>query len=164
MSNNKKATTMLLKKQWEIATTHRGIQQALKPFETVPTASDGDIFVECRGRLAKASARYTPLLARVVWEALRPQAPRVMISAKPPDAGEVMAPRSPATRPMWCCLITRTVPTKSAEARSIKAKEAIDAELKGHQTRGTWDVERVRELSDWMGDPAFTEVLVDASS
>ena len=151
---------MLLKKQLEIATTHRGIQQALKPFEKVPSATDREVFVECRGRLAKASARYTPLLARVVWGALRPRIPRVLISAEPPEAGEVMAPRAPATRPLWCCLITRTVPTKSAEAKSNKAQSAIDSELQGHQKRGTWDVKRVRELKDWMEDPTFTEVLV----
>ena len=35
------ATTKLLRKQWVIATTNPSIQQALKPFEKVPTAREG---------------------------------------------------------------------------------------------------------------------------
>ena len=85
----KYAHTMLLKKQWEIATTYKGVAQALARYEAVPTAEEGEIFVECRGRLAKASARYTPLLASTVWDALRPAVLRVMITAKAPAAGEV---------------------------------------------------------------------------
>ena len=88
----KDAQTMLLRKQWEIATSHQGIAQALERYAKVPDAEKGEVFVECRGRLAKASARYTPLLADTVWTALRPAVPRVMMIAEAPQVGEVVKP------------------------------------------------------------------------
>ena len=118
------------------------------------------MFVECRGRLAKASARYPPLMARVVWDALRPKLPRSLVCAMPPEAGNLECLSEQATRPLWCALITRTVPTKSAEAKSDKAQEAIRAEVRGHGERGTWDIKRVRSLRDWMNDTSLVEVLV----
>ena len=100
----------------------------------------------------------------MVWDALRPRLPRVMRSAEPPETGEVVLLRTPANRPLWCCLITRTVPTTSAESKSDKAQAAIDAEVQGHQKRGTWDIKRVRELRDWMDDRPAPKCSSDVSS
>ena len=61
---------------------------------------------------------------------------------------------------MWCCLITRLVNVRSDEARTEAARKAVDAELEGHRKRGTWDLSKVRELRDWMSDPAYSDVVV----
>ena len=41
-----------------------------------------------------------------------------------------------------------------------EAKEAVAKEVAYHVERGTWDFSRVRELSEWMRDDAYSEVLV----
>ena len=41
-----------------------------------------------------------------------------------------------------------------------EAKEAVAQEVGYHVERGTWDLVRVRELSEWMRDDAYSEVLV----
>ena len=47
---------------------------------------------------------------------------------------------------------------KSEDAKSDKAQEAIMAEVRGHEERGTWDLSRARSLRDWMDDTTLTEV------
>ena len=37
---------------------------------------------------------------------------------------------------------------------------AVAKEVASHAERGTWDLSLVRELSEWMRDDAFSEVLV----
>ena len=49
---------------------------------------------------------------------------------------------------------------KCEEAQEPKAKEAVAKEVGYHVERGTWDLSRVRELSEWMRDDAYSEVLV----
>ena len=41
-----------------------------------------------------------------------------------------------------------------------EAQEPLAKEVGYHVERGTWDLSRVRELSEWMRDDAYTEVLV----
>ena len=38
--------------------------------------------------------------------------------------------------------------------------DAVAKEVASHAERGTWDLSRVRELSEWMRDDAYSEVLV----
>ena len=49
---------------------------------------------------------------------------------------------------------------KCEEAEEPEAKEAVAKEVAYHVERGTWDLLRVRELSEWMRDDAYSEVLV----
>ena len=49
---------------------------------------------------------------------------------------------------------------KSEEVQEPEAKEAVAKEVAYHVQRGTWDLSRVRELSEWMRDDAYSEVLV----
>ena len=50
---------------------------------------------------------------------------------------------------------------KSEEGQEPRAKEAAVAkEVAFHSELGTWDLSRVRELSEWMLDDAYSEVLV----
>ena len=62
--------------------------------------------------------------------------------------------------PLWCAMVTRTVSLKSEEGQEPGAKEAVAKEVASHAERGTWDLSRVRELSEWMRDEAYFEVLV----
>ena len=57
-------------------------------------------------------------------------------------------------------MVTRTISLKSEEAQEPEAKEAVAKEVGYHVERGTWDLLRVRELSEWMRDDAYSEVLV----
>ena len=52
-----------------------------------------------------------------------------MVAAETAEAGDIMQTHAPPTRPLWCCLITRTVQTRSAEAKSAKAQAAIDSKV-----------------------------------
>ena len=53
-------------------------------------------------------------------------------------------------------MLTRTISFKCEEAQEPEAKEAVAKEAAHHVERGTWD----RELSEWMRDDAYSEVLV----
>ena len=57
-------------------------------------------------------------------------------------------------------MVTRTVSLKSEEAQEPGAKEAVANEVASHAERGTWDLSRVRGMSEWMKDDAYSEVLV----
>ena len=57
-------------------------------------------------------------------------------------------------------MVTRTISLKCEEAQEPEAKEAVAKEVGYHVERGTWDLSRVRELSEWMRDDAYSEVLV----
>ena len=57
-------------------------------------------------------------------------------------------------------MVTRTISLKSEEGQEPEAKEAVAKEVAYHVERGTWDLLRVRELSEWMRDDACSEVLV----
>ena len=58
-----------LKKKWLIKTTSAELQRRLEPYEQIPDLPQ-DAFVECRGKFARLSANYTPLLANIIWTAL----------------------------------------------------------------------------------------------
>ena len=57
-------------------------------------------------------------------------------------------------------MVTRTISLKSEEDQEPEAKEAVAKEVACNVERGTWDFLRVRELSEWMRDDAYSEVLV----
>ena len=60
-----------LKKKWLIKTTSLELQRRLEPYDKVPDLPP-DAFVECRGKFARLSANYTPLLASIIWAATMP--------------------------------------------------------------------------------------------
>ena len=62
-------------------------------------------------------------------------------------APEGCFPASKPSLPLWCAMVTRTISLKCEEA-----KEAVAKEVAYHVERGTWDLLRVRELSEWMRD------------
>ena len=51
-------------------------------------------------------------------------------------------------------MVTITISWKSKEGQEPEAKEAVAKEVASHVERGTWDLSRVRELSEWMRDDA----------
>ena len=57
-------------------------------------------------------------------------------------------------------MVTRTISLKCEEAQEPEAKEAVATSFAYNVERGTWDLLRVRELSEWMRDDAYSEVLV----
>ena len=65
-----------LKKKWVIATNHPKLQEELKMLPEIPEYLTEEQFIECKGGVAKHSARYTEKLAkshpgkgsaRIVW-------------------------------------------------------------------------------------------------
>ena len=155
-----KGKEVFSKEKWRIATTHPGIPIELEPYAEVPDSIPEASFVEGRGRRTAASARYTPLMAKLVWKALKPQVPRMLPCAVPDRILERVLPQGAPTMPLWCCLITRLVNMRSQEAKTDKAQAAVEAELEGHRRRGTWDITQVRSLRDWMDDPRYADVVV----
>eukprot|EP00959_Pyramimonas_sp_CCMP1952_P430789 9021893-Pyramimonas_sp.AAC.1 len=63
---------VLIKKRWRIATTHSGTPIELALYSDPPNSIQEQSFVECRGKIAAASARYTPMMANLIWKALKP--------------------------------------------------------------------------------------------
>ena len=102
----------------------------------------------CCGKVCADSAFCTPLFVELVWRALRTV---------------VVMPEGciPAGKP-WCAMVTRAVSLKSEEGQEPGATEAVAKEVASHAERGTWDLSRVRELSEWMRHDAYSEVLVSA--
>ena len=84
-----------------------------------------------------------------------------IVERRGPGAASVDPPKVP----LWCCLVTWTVSPRSREADDPGAKQAIQSELLAHQQRGTWDIESVRVLSEWMSDPTMLrKQLLDGDS
>ncbi|CAK0824602.1 unnamed protein product, partial [Prorocentrum cordatum] len=151
---------VFIKQRWRIATTHSGIPIELALYSDPPNSIQEQSFVECRGKIAAASARYTPMMANLIWKALKPSTLKAMPCTLPERIMERVLPPGPPSLPSWCFLIARLVNMRSQEAKTDKAKAAIEAELEGHRNRGTWDMSKVRSLSDWMADGSYSDVVV----
>ena len=135
-----------LKKKWLIKTTLVELQRRLEPYAQIPEFPV-DAFVECRGKFARLSANYTPLLASIVWAATMPhRVPSLVALFK--QGGISMASTSQPCLPLWCSMITRSISLKSDEAHCPEAKAAELKELQGHADRGTWDLSTVMEHSE----------------
>ena len=113
-------------------------------------------FAQCRGNTAVESAHCPEDFAKRVWGALTPEAkctsPRKVAVAR-------MASVRASSIPLWCCMITRLVGLKTAEASCDGARAAVALEKKGPDSRDTWDLSQVQELSDCMKDDRFDTVL-----
>ena len=110
-------------------------------------------------RFCADSVFYTPFFAELVWRALR------TVVVMPARTRADLVPEgcflaSKPSMPLWCAVVTRTSSLKCEEAQEPEAKEAAAKEVACHVERDTWDLSRVRELSEWMRDGAYTEVLV----
>ena len=158
--NDPEAGVFYVKKKWRIETTSKRLAEILKPYDKVPKNIPETDFRQCCGRVCSGSSYYTPLLAQLAWSAFAPRATVAMPCVVPITATERVLPRGRPQLPLWCAMITRTISIKSQEGQSDKAKAAVKAEVDSHAKRGTWDIQKVREVSEWMKDPYFTEVLV----
>ena len=147
-----------LKKKWLIKTTLVELQRRLEPYAQIPEFPV-DAFVECRGKFARLSANYTPLLASIIWASTMPhRIPSVVALFQ--QGGTSMATITRPCLPLWCSMITRSISLKSEEANLPEVKAAMQKELKGHAERGTWDLSTVREHSDLMRDPTQKEAMI----
>ncbi|CAK0892990.1 unnamed protein product, partial [Prorocentrum cordatum] len=114
---------------------------------------------QCCGKVCTGRARYAPLFAQLVWRALRPAELKAMPAVPVRAVGQVL-PLGKPRMPLWCAMVTRAVSVRSAEGQAQEAKAAAAKEIASHTERGTWDLSRVRDLSEWMKDESFAEVLV----
>ena len=146
-------------KKWKIVTTRRRIIEVMAPYTRIPKNLDPTDFWPSNGDIRTDSTSHTPLFAELVWRALR----TVVVMPARIRADPVLEGCFSASKPVclfWCAMVTRTVSLKSEEAQEPGAKEAVAKEVASHAERGTWDLSRVRELSEWMTDDAYSEVLV----
>jgi len=154
------AGVFYVKKKWRVETTSQRLADALKPYEKVPGNIPKDDFRQCCGRVCSGSSYYTPLLAELIWSALRPRPVVAMACVVPATASERVLPSGKPQMPLWCAMITRTISIKAQEGQSDKAKAAVKAEVDSHTNRGTWDISKVKEVAEWMRDERYTEVLI----
>lgn len=125
--------------------------------------------IVCRGEIAKQSANYTPELCEASWDSV---------------AGVLLVPYISKKRERYCsvtgglvqgtpsllqtaheevflpCMITKSVPTNSKEAKSSPAIAAVKKELEGHTRRGAWDLTSVREHYNLVTDPNIEEFML----
>ena len=131
----------------------------MAPYARIPEPLGPADFRPCCEKVCADSAYYTPFFAELVWRALRTVV--VMPARTRADlVPEGWFPASKPSMPLWCAMVTRTISLKCEEAQEPEAKEVVAKEVAYHVERGTWDLSRVRELSEWMRDDAYTEVLV----
>ena len=148
-----------VKKKWKIVTTRPRISEVMAPYARIPEHLGPADFRPCSGKVCADSAFYTPIFSELVWRALRTVV--VMPARTRADpVPEGCLPAGKPSLPLWCAMVTRTISLKSEEAQEPEAKEAVAKEVAYHVERGTWDLLRVRELSEWMRDDAYSEVLV----
>ena len=148
-----------VKKKWKIVTTRPRLIEVMAPYARIPEHLGPADFRPCSGKVCADSAFYTPFFAELVWRALRTVV--VMPARTRADpVPEGCLPAGKPSLPLWCAMVTRTISLKSEEAQEPEAKEAVAKEVAYHVERGTWDLLRVRELSEWMRDDAYSEVLV----
>ena len=148
-----------VKKKWKIVTTRRKLIEVMALYARIPEYLGPADFRSCCEKVCADSAFYTPFFAELVWRALRTVV--VMPARTRADlVPEGFFPASKPSMPLWCAMVTRTISLKCEEAQEPEAKEAVAKEVGYHVERGTWDLLRVHELSEWMWDDAYTEVLV----
>ena len=161
---NKKET--YVKKSWRIRTTSEKVSEVLKQYEKFPEHIKKEEVVECRGKVAKESARYPARLAQAIWEAIVPKRLCGLVAKTSVGAVEfgcalnLTAARPPPRVPIWCTMVTRIVKPASSEAKCPGADAAIAKEHKGHLDKGTWDEGSVREYRDLMNDPNIDEAVI----
>ena len=107
----------IVHERWRVMTDHPRLSETLALY-----AEDG--------------ALYSPRMAELVWSA---RVPREL--ARPVcSVAEFMAFRSvavdPPCLPIWCCLVSRSASTKSADVRSDGAVAAVQKEMDVHSKRG----------------------------
>ena len=138
-----------VKKKWKIVTTRPKLIEVMAPYARVPEHLGPADFRPCCGKVCTDSAFYTPFFAELVWRALRTVV--VMPARTRADlVPEGCFPASKPSMPLWCAMVTRTISLKCEEAQEPEAKEAVAKEVGYHVKRGTWDLSRVRELSEWI--------------
>ena len=148
-----------VKKKWRIVTTRPRLIEVMAPYTRIPEHLGPADFRPCSGKVCTDSAFYTPLFAELAWRGLRTVV--VMPARTRADpVPEGCLPAGKPSLPLWCAMVTRTISLMSEEAQEPEAKEAVAKEVAYHVERGTWDFSRVRELSEWMRDDAYSEVLV----
>ena len=140
-------------------TTRPKLNEVMAPYARIPEQLGPADFRPCCEKVCADSVFYTPFFAELVWRALRTV---VMMPARTRAdlVPEGCCPASKPSMPLWCAMVTRTISLKCKEAQEPEAKEAVAKEVAYHVERGTWDLSRVRELSDWMRYDAYTEVLL----
>ena len=108
-------------------------------------------FRPCCEKVCADNVFYTPCFAELVWRALRTVV--VMPARTRADlVPEGCFPASKPSMPLWCATVTRTISLKCEEAQEPEAKKAVAKEVGYHVERGTWDLSRVRELSECLSD------------
>ena len=134
-----------------------------------PGAYEGDTraleeseFIECRGKFAKASAKYTPQLCRLFWSSVSMYGdmlysagmgfPAVPKSLQPSEDGVSTCASDHEPEVAYLVMIVRSIPLKSDEAKGPRAIAAREKELAGHNKRRTWDLNSVRECAALMND------------
>ena len=122
-----------IKKKWRVMSTCPEHLALMASFSEVPDLP-ADRFIECKGKIAQASANYPPRMAELFWS--------LIASTRDPHHDDLKIGQP---LPDVSCMITRKISLKSPEARSEKALKAIEKELQGHQKRGTWSEVEVRE-------------------
>ena len=148
-----------VKKKWKIVTTRPKLIEVMAPYARIPGHLGSADFRPCSGKVCTDSAHYTPLFAELVWRALLTVV--VMPARFCADlVPEGCLPASKPSLPLLCAMVTRTVTLKSEEGQEPGAKEAVAKEVASHAERCTWDLSRVREMSEWMRDDTFSELLV----
>ena len=148
-----------VEKKWKIVTTRPKLIEVMAPYARVPEHLGPADFRPCCENVCADNAFYTPFFAELVWRALRTVV--VMPARTRADlVPEGCFPASKPSMPVWCAMVTRTISLKCEEAQEPEAKEAVAKEVGYHVERGTWDLARVRELSEWMRDDAYSEMLV----
>ena len=126
----------------------------MAPYARIPEHLGSADFRPCCEKVCADSVFYTPFFAEFVWRALRTVV--VMPARTRADlVPEGCFPASKPSMPLWCAMVTRTISLMCDEAQEPEAKESVAKEV-----AGTWELSRVRELSEWMRDDAYTEVLV----
>ena len=148
-----------VKKKWKIVTMQPRLIEVMAPYARIPEYLGPADFRPCSGKVYADSAFYTLLFVELVWRALRTVV--VMPARTRADpVPEGCLPAGKPSLPLWCAMVTRTVSLKSEEGQEPGAMEAVAKEVAFHAERGTWDLSRVRELSEWMRDDAYSQVLV----
>ena len=133
LSHQMNGETVYTRKEWCLYSTDAAVRSAFANY-SVDLQAESKKFVWCRGKIARESAVYTPLFAKIYWVARCVALRRAQaLVAKPVDEypeehhqdPEHREHDMPPTRPMWCSLITRIVKPRSKEAQCEDAQKAI---------------------------------------
>ena len=147
-----------IKKPWALMTSSSNMCDAMSIFQC-PGAKAHPSHAPCAGSDTKRTEEYTDVMTKAVHAAIEldaiayhaPSAAMTTVVDHAPETEDHTMQDGHRPRiqtPMWCSMVTKTLPRSDPLCRSAEAKQALHAELSDIRAQSVWDEDHPMEASE----------------